>query len=127
MTTAMDARSDVFELGGLCFNEPWQAGLLAIAVLLCETGRLDKSELSEVAGKAISGAGPTGGAASGEDAFEAALSKLETVLAEKGIADRTEIDSALNEWRQAYLDTSHGKPVKLSADLNGDGLRSGYS
>ena len=125
--TAMDARSDVLELGGLSFNEPWQAELLAIAILLCETGRLDKSELSEVAGKAISDTGPSASSTSDEAAFEAALGKLESVLAEKGIADRTEIDSALDEWRRAYLDTSHGKPVKLSADLDGDGLRSGYS
>ena len=124
---AMDARSDVFEHGGLRLSEPWHAELLAIAVLLCETGHLDKSELPEVAGKAISGAGSSVDTSSDEAAFEAALSKLETVLAKKGIADRNEIDSALNEWRQAYLDTPHGKPVKLSADLNGDGLRSGYS
>ena len=118
--TAMDARRDVFEHGGLCFSEPWHAELLAIAILLCETGRLDKSDLSEVAGKAISDTGSSTGSASGEDAFEAALGKLESVLAENGFADRTEIDSALNEWRQAYLDTPHGDPVKLSADLGGD-------
>lgn len=124
--TAMDARSDVFEHGGLCFSEPWHAELLAIAILLYETGRLDKSELSEIAGKAISDKGWSVGTASGEDAFVAALSKMESVLAGSGIAGRTEIDSALNEWRQAYLDTPHGEPVKLSADLGGDGLRSGY-
>ena len=125
--TGMAARSDVFKHGRLCFTEPWHAELLAIAILLCETGRLDKSELSEVAGKVISDTGSSVGKSSSEDAFEAALSTLESVLAGNGIADRTEIDSALKEWRQAYLETPHGEPVKLSAGLGGDGSRSGYS
>ena len=107
------ARSDAFERSELYFISPWQADLFAIAVLLCEAGHLDRAELSEAVQQAASSASPEYGMAAGEERFTAALRALERALADRGIANRREIDSAQDEWRQAYLETPHGASVKL--------------
>ncbi len=107
------ARNDAFEHSELYFISPWQADLFAIAVLLCETGHLDRAELSDAVEQAASSASPENGIAAREECFTAALRTLERALAERGVANRREIDSAQDEWRQAYLETPHGAPIKL--------------
>ena len=107
------ARNDAFERSELHFISPWQADLFAIAVLLCEAGHLDRAELSEAVQRAASSASPENGVAAGEERFAAALRTLERALADRGVANRREVDSAQDEWRQAYLETPHGAPVKL--------------
>ena len=104
---------DAFENSELYFFKPWQAELFAIAVLLCDAGHLDRAELSEAVEQAISSASSSDGLSAGEESFTEALRTLESALADRGFANRREIDSAQGEWRQAYLATSHGEPVRL--------------
>ena len=42
-------------------------------------------------------------------------SALERLCAEKGLVGRPDMDRRKEEWRRAYLNTPHGKPIELAA------------
>ncbi|MBT6829597.1 MAG: nitrile hydratase subunit beta, partial [Rhodospirillaceae bacterium] len=43
------------------------------------------------------------------------LAGLEKLVTDKGLASGSEMSGRKNEWRRAYLNTPHGKPIHLSA------------
>ena len=106
-------RTDAFENSELYFTSPWQAELFAIAILLCDAGHLNRAELSDAVERAISSASPANSRTAEDECFTAALRTLESAMADRGIAIGREIDSAQGEWREAYLATPHGAPVRL--------------
>lgn len=52
----------------------------------------------------------------GEDYYFAWLRTLETLLAERGVAETSEVDLLADAWRRAANATPHGKPILLEND-----------
>jgi nitrile hydratase accessory protein len=101
---------------GPVFAEPWQASAFALAVHLSERGTFAWSEWSAALGHQIEAAAqrtPAEGAAY----YHRWLDALERLCREKGLVDAAEIERRRDEWRQAYLNTSHGQPVDLTAAI----------
>jgi hypothetical protein len=48
-----------------------------------------------------------------ENYYRAVLAALQALLYEAGATSREELDIREDEWRHAYLNTPHGKPVEL--------------
>jgi nitrile hydratase accessory protein len=95
---------------GPVFAEPWQASAFVLAVHLSERGAFAWSEWSAALGHEIQAAvqrGPKEGAAY----FDRWLDALERLCREKGLVDAAEISRRREEWRQAYLNMSHGETV----------------
>jgi hypothetical protein len=40
---------------------------------------------------------------------------LEALLLRKAILERSTLDSRIEQWRRAYLNTPHGQPIELAA------------
>lgn len=98
------------------FDEPWQARLFALTVALNEAGHLDWPEWTEAFGRALARRGTAREPDGGADYHAAWLEALEALLAERGIAGRDLLGSVRAAWRQAYLATPHGAPVRLAED-----------
>jgi nitrile hydratase accessory protein len=90
--------------GAPVFAEPWQAQAFALTVELHRGGAFTWSEWSAALGARIG----TGG---GAPYYEDWLAALETILAEKGLADAAQLAALKSAWAHAYRDTPHGKPV----------------
>ncbi len=94
------------------FDEPWQAQVFAMAVLLNQRGLIDWSEWTHALGAEIA-AGPQ---EAGNDAyFQSWLRALEKILIAKGVASATELAGLAEAWRAAAAATPHGRPIVLGA------------
>ena len=95
------------------FAEPWEAHAFAIAVKLSEKGLLKCSEWSAALAEEIKVAKEQGQPDFGNTYYQFWLSALETILLEKNILKKSDLNSKMEQWRHAYLSTPHGNPVKL--------------
>ena len=98
---------------GPVFAEPWQAQAFALAVHLVESGYFDRSEWAEALGAEIKAAQARGDPDLGGTYYRHWLNALERLCAAKGLAPEDDVLQRTEEWRRAYLDTPHGKPVVL--------------
>ena len=95
------------------FEEPWQAQVFAMAVMLNQRGMFDWSEWADALGAEIA-AGPQ---AAGNDAyFHNWLRALETLLIAKGVASAADLTGLAEAWRAAAEATPHGQPIVLGAE-----------
>lgn len=99
------------DAAGPVFSEPWEAQAFALAVHLVESGYFDRSEWAETLGEEIRAAQERGDPDRGGTYYRHWLSALERLCAAKGLAPEDAVLERTEEWRQAYLDTPHGKPV----------------
>jgi nitrile hydratase accessory protein len=104
---------------GPVFVEPWHAQVLALAYTLTANGLFSAREWAECLGHAIEDARRNGESDTGETYYHSALRALELLIAERSPEIRTRLDARVEEWRAAYLDTPHGKPVELARRQNG--------
>jgi nitrile hydratase accessory protein len=97
---------------GPVFNEPWEAHAFALAVRLSEAGCFSVREWNAVLSHEIRSAQQRGGPESGY--YQHWLDALERLCVEKGLVNARDMQQRKEEWRQAYLNTPHGKPIELS-------------
>lgn len=99
--------------GRPAFREQWHAEAVAVVEVLISQGAISPDDWSRTLGaereRHAAAGGPDGEAAY----YEAYLSALETILSKSGLAPREDVDRRTGDWRDAYLATPHGKPVKL--------------
>ena len=98
---------------GPVFSEPWQAQAFALAVHLVESGYFDRTEWAAALGEEIKAAQARGDPDLGGTYYHHWLNALERLCAAKGLALEDAVLERKEQWRQAYLDTPHGKPVEL--------------
>lgn len=96
------------------FAEPWHAQVFALTVHLSESGRFSWADWTMRFGATLARHGLNRELDGGNDYFNAWLETLETLLAEDGSAERTEAELMRAAWEQAYLNTPHGAPVRLT-------------
>ncbi len=97
--------------GGV-FSEPWQATVLAMADAIIRAGHFTASDWAEALGAALRAAEAAGAPDTEDTYFAAALSALEGMTEDAGIA-AADRDARRTAWEQAYLRTPHGAPVVL--------------
>ncbi len=95
------------------FAQPWHAQLFALTVHLNEQGRFAWSDWAARFGATLKTHGLSRELDGGDDYFNAWLETLEQFLAEDGAAPPKEAARMQAAWREAYLSTPHGAPVRL--------------
>lgn len=95
------------------FAEPWQAQAFALAVALNERGLFSWSEWAQALSREVArpDAAPDGG-----DYYRHWLAALETLIAEKGVAESEAVDCLAAAWQRAARATPHGQPILLGND-----------
>ncbi len=89
------------------FDEPWQATAFAMVIKLHEGGLFTWAEWAETLGAEI--------AANRDRAYyDSWLAALERLVTAKGVAGSAELAGLRDAWREAYVHTPHGQPVRLS-------------
>lgn len=104
----------------LVFNEPWEAQAFALAVCLSEAGCFTWSEWAESLSREIKAAQERGDPDLGDTYYQHWLNALERLCAEKKLVGHEDMSQRQKEWRRAYLNTPHGKPIELSAAFKND-------
>ena len=95
------------------FAEPWEAHAFAIAVKLSEKGLFKWSDWTNALAEEIKEAKEQGNPDFGNTYYQFWFSALETILLEKNILKKSDLNSKIEQWRHTYLSTPHGNPVKL--------------
>jgi nitrile hydratase accessory protein len=99
---------------GPVFAEPWHAEVLAVAYALTAIELFSAPEWAECLGSALEDARRNGEPDTAETYYHSALLALEQLIAERAPEIGTRLEARVEEWRSAYLDTPHGKPVELA-------------
>ena len=99
---------------GPVFAELWHAEVLAVAYALTANGLFSAREWAEYLGSALEDARRNGQPDTGEAYYHSALRALEQLIAKRSPEIGARLDARVEEWRSAYLDTPHGKPVELA-------------
>jgi nitrile hydratase accessory protein len=100
---------------GPVFNEPWEAHAFALAVRLADAGWFSWSEWAALLGQEIRAAQARGDPDLGPTYYHHWLSALERLCVAKGFVSGAGMTERKEQWRRAYLNTPHGRPVELSA------------
>ena len=94
------------------FAAPWEAQVFAMVVALQERGLFTWAEWSDRLGAEIRPAdGPEAPADYGHW-----LATLETILAERAVADRASVSARAAAFLRAAEATPHGQPIRLEND-----------
>ncbi len=100
---------------GPTFSAPWEAAAFALAVRLSQEGHFTWAEWTETLTQEIAEAQRRGDPDLGNTYYHQWASALERLCAEKDLVARPDVERRKEEWRRAYLNTPHGKPIELSA------------
>jgi nitrile hydratase accessory protein len=99
---------------GPAFDEPWQAHAFALAVRLSEAGCFSWAEWTAYLSQEIRAAQETGDPDLGFSYYHHWLSALERLCEAKGLVKSADRKIRQEQWREAYLNTPHGRPVELA-------------
>ena len=95
------------------FDEPWQAQVLGMADILVTAGVISSDAWATALGAELRKGAASKVEDNAENYYRAVLAALQALLYEAGATSREEVDIREDEWRHAYLNTPHGKPVEL--------------
>jgi len=95
---------------GPVFAEPWQAQAFALVTALEAAGAFTWRDWAAALAAEVSAAGA---ADDGSRYYEHWLAALERLAVERGLTDLAALADRKAAWEQAYLRTSHGRPVEL--------------
>ncbi len=95
------------------FEEPWHAQVFAITVALKEAGVFQWTDWANRFGATLEQHGLNRDLNGGSDYFQAWIETLEDFLADQKIGLPNDLRVLKSSWKQAYLKTPHGQPVKI--------------
>lgn len=101
------------------FDEPWHAEVLAVANVLIRNGLFSSGEWAAALGGALRAAEVRNDPDMQDTYHRAALAALEGLVAARSPETGGALAGRLEEWRRAYLNTPHGRPVLLVAGQTG--------
>ena len=106
--------------GEPAFDEPWQAQVLGVAYALADAGLFTSAAWSETLGAELRLAAGRGAPDDQGTYYAAALAALERLIAvAEGGVSGDDLALRVAQWRRAYMNTPHGKPVELKAGEEG--------
>ncbi len=100
---------------GPVFSQPWEAKAFALAVRLSEAGFFTWPEWVRIFSREIKAAQERGDPDLGDTYYQHWLNALERICAAKDLVGSEDMRRRKANWRRAYLNTPHGRPVDLSA------------
>lgn len=100
---------------GPVFNEPWEAQAFALVLALNEQKLFSWQEWAAVLSEQIALAQADGDPDLGNTYYQHWLAALEAISRQKNLSNEDELLRRKSQWRTAYLNTPHGKPIELSA------------
>lgn len=104
--------------GAPVFAAPWEASAFALAVRLSGEGHFTWSEWAATLSEEIHAAQREDDPDRGNTYYRHWLRALERLCSQRGLVSREEASDRKEAWRNAYLDTPHGKPVELAPHRN---------
>ena len=102
---------------GPVFQAPWQAAAFALAVRLSAEGHFTWPEWTEVFAAEMRKAQEAGDPDLGNTYYHHWMNALERLCKERCLVGADDMGPRTEEWRQAYLNTPHGKPVELAVAI----------
>ena len=99
--------------GAAVFREPWEAQAFAIVLMLHERGIFTWQEWADALAAQIARAQRDGDPDRGDTYYEHWLHALESLVADKGISSKFELDRYRDAWDHAADRTPHGQPIEL--------------
>ena len=95
------------------FREPWEAHAFAMVTMLHSRGAFTWQEWADTLAAQIARAQRDGDPDRGDTYYEHWLHALESLVADKGISSKAELDRYRDAWDHAADRTPHGQQIEL--------------
>jgi len=95
------------------FAQPWQAEAFAMVVALHERGLFSWAEWAQALSSQLKQSDEP---EDPSDYYQCWLAALESLITEKKVAPKADIDLLTRAWQRAALATPHGQPIRLEND-----------
>ena len=95
------------------FEKPWHGQIFAITVSLSENKVFKWSEFSKALSKQIK-KDKTEKQNGSDDYFFSWIKALENLIIKKNVVDQSNLNITKQKWKDAFLTTQHGHPVKIN-------------
>ena len=95
------------------FEKPWHGQIFAITVSLSENKVFEWSEFSKALADQIK-IDKTEKQNGSDDYFFSWIKALENLIIKKDILDQSNLNITKQKWKDAFLSTPHGQPVKIN-------------
>lgn len=102
------------DLDGPVFDKPWQSQAFALVVSMHKAGLFRWKDWAETFTAEIDAAPALPGESVNDAYYRQWVAALEKMVASLGLVADGDVSSRAQEWRQAYLNTPHGKPILLA-------------
>ena len=94
------------------FEKPWHGQIFAITVSLSENNVFEWSEFSNILSEQIK-MDKTKKQNGSDDYFFSWIKALENLIIKKNVVDQSNLNIIKQKWKDAFLTTPHGHPVKI--------------
>jgi len=101
--------------GAPAFDEAWHAEALGLANVLVTEGMFSAADWATALGAALREASLRGAPDDEDTYYRAVLAAVEGLVTARSPETGGALAGRVEEWRQAYFATPHGKPVELAA------------
>ena len=95
------------------FEKPWHSQIFAITVSLSENKVFEWSEFSKALSEQIK-MDKTEEQNGSDDYFFLWIKALENLIIKKNVVDQSNLNIIKQKWKDAFLTTPHGHPVKIN-------------
>jgi len=95
------------------FSVAWHAQVYALSIALFEANIFVWSEFSEMLGKTLAETPQDKTVCDDDHYYQCYLEALASLLTDKHHLENQQCNEMIARWRAAYLNTAHGKPVKI--------------
>ncbi len=95
------------------FEKPWHGQIFAITVALSENKVFEWSEFSKALADQIK-IDNTEKQNGRDDYFLSWIKALENLIIKKNVVDQSKLNIIKQKWKDAFLSTQHGHPVKIN-------------
>ena len=95
------------------FEKPWHGQIFAITVSLSENKVFEWSEFSKSLAEQIK-IDKTEKQNGSDDYFFSWIKALENLIINKNVVDQSNLNITKQKWKDAFLATPHGHPVKIN-------------
>ena len=95
------------------FEKPWHGQIFAITVSLSENKVFEWSEFSKALADQIK-IDKTEKQNGSDDYFFSWIKALENLIIKKNVVDQSNLNITKQKWKDAFLATPHGQPVKIN-------------
>ncbi|MDN5938646.1 MAG: nitrile hydratase accessory protein [Salinisphaera sp.] len=109
----LELEQSLQDMDGPAFDHPWQVQAFALVVSMHKAGLFAWPQWVETFSREVDANPAAPGETVNDAYYRQWLAALDALVAALGIAGEEDVSARAQQWKKAYLNTPHGRPITL--------------